>query len=147
MPFSAGLGWSEVTKQFATVMGLTWAASQITKVPPPSLCCLRFRRLQATQSRAAWQESVMPRILYGSSLHSTILCALATIRLCSTRHLCVQVPRAALALFLAPTADGILIYVQARCRLRTRRNALVFLVAACFLLAAIVFGGCMALWL
>jgi len=83
-----GLGWSEVTKQFSIVMGLTWAASQITKVP-----------------------------------------------------------RAALALFLAPTADGILIYVQARCRLRTRSNALLFLVATCFLLAAIVFCSCLALWI
>ena len=33
---AAGLGWSEATKQFATVMGLTWAASQVTKAGPRS---------------------------------------------------------------------------------------------------------------
>jgi len=57
-----------------------------------------------------------------------------------------QVPRAALALLFAPIADGILIFVQARCRLQTRRNAFTFMVAACLLLAAIVFGIVVALW-
>lgn len=32
LPHLPGLGWAETTKQFATVMSLTWAASQITKV-------------------------------------------------------------------------------------------------------------------
>ena len=58
----------------------------------------------------------------------------------------MQVPRAALALMLAPTADGLLIFVQARCRLRTRRNAFAFLVGLCLLLAGLVFGGTLLLW-
>lgn len=58
----------------------------------------------------------------------------------------LQVPRAAAALILAPVADGLLIFVQARCRLRTRRNAFAFLVALCLLLATIIFAGTLLFW-
>ena len=60
--------------------------------------------------------------------------------------LLLQIPRAAMALVLAPVADGLLIFVQARCKLRTRRNAFGFLVALCLMLAGLVFGMTLLWW-
>ena len=58
----------------------------------------------------------------------------------------MQIPRAALALFLAPTADGMLLYLQTRLRLRTRQNAFAAFVLLCLLFAGIVFGVTIMLW-
>ena len=57
-----------------------------------------------------------------------------------------QVPRAALALFLAPIADGLLIFLQARLRLRTRFNAFLLVVGLCLSLSAAIFGITLAVW-
>ena len=57
-----------------------------------------------------------------------------------------QVPRAALALVVAPIADGVLIFLQARLRLRTRFNAFLLVVGLCLSLSAAIFGITLAVW-
>ena len=57
-----------------------------------------------------------------------------------------QVPRAALALVLSPIADGLLIFLQARLRLRTRFNAFLLVVGLCVSLSAAIFGITLAVW-
>lgn len=58
----------------------------------------------------------------------------------------LQLPRAALAVLVAPIADGCLIFLQARLRLRRRRNAALVIVAACFTLVGLIFAATVAMW-
>ena len=92
------------------------------------------------RSHLCMQSWLMPLVLH------PIVCIIMSAEGSFDISVCVQIPRAAAALVLAPVADGLLIFVQARCRLRTRRNAFAFLVALCFLLALVVFGSVLLCW-
>lgn len=54
----AGLGWSEACKQFAAVMSLTWAASQVTKVGKHCALSTYYYYMPAPACWFVWDASL-----------------------------------------------------------------------------------------
>lgn len=150
-------------------MGVTWAASQLTKVD--SFSIMWTSEFSLFKNKAILLSSLTQHCLpTGSPVKHESAVTWIIWQYFQGLHICVkghsglgwryfdsknydlkresylQIPRAAFALALAPTVDGILVYLQARLRLRTRRNASFVFVGVCLLLASLTFGSTLLWW-
>ena len=119
-----GLGMAGAAAHAAQIFALTWAGSQVTKV-----CC-----------SAAHTTRLVVLCMQGYMKHKAPYDF--TWRMCRP-----QAVRAAGALALAPLVKQLLATVQTRLRLRSTRAAFATVLAACLLLAVLVFGAAAAAFL